>query len=551
MSSPGVPHADLRPPTDLDTERAVLSAFLLDAEFCAQEVGELLEAGHFFDERHRRIFGALRGLLDDREPVDATTVLGWLRQRGLLEAAGQTSYLVELTAAAPTVTNVQSYARRVRDLAMLRDAMKMGREMLVQAAGPVESVEELLDAFARRTNELATAGITRHVLALKDVLREVVDDTEKLSQNARRGLTGVPSGFHRLDDLTNGFQPGELVVVAARPGMGKTGLALNLLVNAASDRRRPTTGLFFSMEMSARQLVTRVWAARARVSTTQIRSGDVSELQWRALYTAVKSLRELPVFLDETSAIAVGELMRKCRQVHAEHGLGLVVVDYLQLMQASGGQKNASREQVISDISRNLKLLARELKIPVIALAQLNRSAEQRDNKRPMMSDLRESGAIEQDADIILFIYREAYYAARQKKKGRGEGDASSRGTEPPLPDVDQNQPHEVELIVAKNRSGRLDTVKLTYIPDFQMFTNQEGDSPPPPDPDELPVREARLGGVEEDFAAPPPAPDPDLAPGSGWGNAPAGRPLPEFEGFQAADYGHLEALDDDSQEPF
>jgi replicative DNA helicase len=542
---------DIPVPQDLEAERSVLGAVLLDAPAAFAELGELLTPDHFYAEQHRVIFRAMRDLQTASEPIDLVTLMGRLRAIGQHETAGGMAYLTEISSAVPTTAHVKAYANLVRQKALMRMAMTFARDVLYSAGEPQDDPERFVDEMARKANELATAGVARKVLTLKEALGPMIQQTEALADGSRRGLTGVPTGFHALDKRTNGLQPGDLLILAARPGMGKTAFALNLLVNAARDRRRPTTGVIFSLEMGAGQLAQRLWSSTSRVPMENIRSGDISKTQWAALYSGLKELISLPIFIDETSSITAAELVRKCRQLKVESGLGLVMIDYLQLMGSTNTSKNTNREQVISEISRNLKAMARELELPVIALSQLNRGVESREDKRPLLSDLRESGAIEQDADIIMFLYREAYY---QQMKGSNAGvklRKSGRDDEPPQPQVviDPSQPAVTELILAKHRSGATGTVELMFHPTFLLFANRDPEGPGTPDESMAPPRDTRISGVEEDFAPPPPAPDRSLSPDDDDPRAPHRGPLPPTPEFRPAHL-DLQPLDDDDDLP-
>lgn len=538
-------------PQDLEAERSVLGAILLDPDMALAEIGDRLKAEDFYSEQHRVIFRAMLDLAGRDEPIDLITVTGRLRLVGHFETAGGAAYLTELTSVVPTTIHAKAYANIVKQKSTLRGIMSFARETLYSATEPQEDIENFIDDMARKANAIATSGVARKVLSLREALEPMIMQAEQLATAGRRGLTGVPTGFHALDKRTNGLQPGDLLILAARPGMGKTAFALNLLVNAARDKRRPTPGVIFSLEMGAGQLAQRLWASSSKVPMENIRSGDISKTQWAALYNSFKDLAELPIFIDETSSIPIGELMRKCRQLKLEHGIGMVMIDYLQLMSGGGSAKNTNREQIISEISRNLKALARELELPVIALSQLNRGVESREDKRPLLSDLRESGAIEQDADIIMFLYRDSYYKAMKgsnagAKVGKGRGGEADAPA--PTVHIDPSAPATTELILGKHRSGATGTVELTFHPLYLLFTNKEGDGPPTPDEPFGAARDTRVAGVEEDFAPPPPAPDPSLRPDSDDPRAPWDGPMPPTPEFRPAHY-NLQPADDDDED--
>lgn len=473
------------PPHDLAAERAVLGAILLKPALMA-ELGTMLEATHFYDPRHRVIYAAINELDSANERVDQILVMRKLHAMGLAEEAGGLAYVGELMGAVPTTVNSREYARIVTERATLRETLAFAERTAHAVGGEIEDVPAFLDTIAREALQLSVRGANSSVVSLGHALKHAFEAAEKRSKSSLKGqITGVPSGFHRLDKLTSGWQPSDLIILAARPGMGKTAFALNMLLNAAQDRRVPTPGVIFSLEMSTIQLATRLWCSNARVPMERLRSGELGVEDWDRLCRSMERLIESPIFIDDTPAISITEMMRKCRQLRHEHRIGVIMVDYLQLMTVAEASKRASREQVISEISRSLKALAKELNVPVIALSQLNRSVESRPDKRPMLSDLRESGAIEQDADIITFLYREAYY---ESMKGGAPGSEGEGNTERRPNDG----PSLTEVIMAKHRSGSTGKVELSFHAPFTLFTNLE-DGPPPPE-DQL----ARPG----DFAA-------------------------------------------------
>ncbi len=564
MSFDASPAEQLPIPWDGKAEAAVLGAFL----FAPGRVGDLiankLTPEDFYSERHRVIFAQLLALSNQQGDIDTLTVASGLEASGRLSKAGGSAYLNELVTNVPTTAHVESHIRIVKQKSQLRHAMNVAREVLFESTQPVEDVDAFVDAFAKRANEVASQSSSSRVVPIRDAIGEVLTRVEALSKKENKGITGVPMGFRDLEDKTGGFQGGDLIILAARPGMGKTAFALNLLYNAAQDNRRRTPGVFFTLEMSAAQLAQRVWSSTSRVPLSNLRHGNLSMAQWDSLYHAVEEIKTAPIFVDETSGITVQELMRKCRQLKHEFGIGMIIIDYLQLMNSAGGGKNTNREQIISEISRNLKALARELNVPVIALSQLNRGVEGREEKRPMLSDLRESGAIEQDADIIIFLYREAYYqalAARKVNKQKKDEEAAA-----PAVEIDPNAPGVTEVILAKHRSGSTGKVEVMFHPPLVLFSNiaRDGD----PDPALAPRGEVRTNVGPTAYKSPPPSPDPNLPPNSA-PNAPAAAPpmpAPELKStgpqsgpppmpgppadpaFEAADYGNS---DDDDDAPF
>lgn len=476
-------------PHDPSAERAVLGSLLLEPR-AMQDVGNGLRPEDFFLESHRAIFRAMLVADDKQTPLDSVLVLKKLRELDLLETAGGGAYLAQLSSAVPTAANVKHYAAIVKEKSVQRDVLTFATKVAQEARGELEDVARFIDDVAQEALGLSTGGVGTKTVHIADALAPAVSLAEKLSsQKNRHAVTGVPTGFHALDKKTAGWQPSDLIILAARPGMGKTAFALNMLVNAAKDRRKKTPGVIFSLEMSKEQLATRLWCAESRVPMEKIRTGDLDDRVWNRLWNGVVSLKELPIFIDDTPALPIAEMMRKCRQLKHEHDIGVVMVDYLQLMTASAVGKNASREQQISEISRNLKALAKELKVPVIALSQLNRGVESRTDKRPMLSDLRESGAIEQDADIITFLYRDDYYE-QMKGVAAGEGglapdDPNAPPTE--MPERSGDGTSLTEVLIAKHRSGPTGKVELNFHAPYTLFTNLTPDGPPPPGEGERP----------------------------------------------------------------
>jgi replicative DNA helicase len=436
------------PPHARDAELAVLGGIMLDPEALERLEGSLLPE-HFYIERHRLIFSAMLELVGKGQPVDALTVKDYLEQRGQLETCGGEPYLTELISAIPTASNVGHYAAIVRDRAVLRELLQVcGRVSQRVYEEPQLDVGEHLDRA--EMDMLAVAENFNRARPSFSRLQGLLEDGYKQLEQRyaeKKAITGVPTGFTDLDEITSGLQRGDLIVIAGRPSMGKTAFAMNLARNAAVEAEEPKAVAVFSLEMSSQQIAMRMLASEARVDMKLLRTGRFSVEDWRKLASAVGALTEAPIYIDDTPAISVLELRSKCRRLKKEHnGLDLVIIDYLQLM--SGRADAERREQEISEITRSLKGLAKELDVPVIALSQLNRSLESRGDKRPMMSDLRESGAIEQDADLIAFIYRDEVY----NKKPDNEGLA--------------------EVIIAKQRNGPTGTVHLTFLHRYTRFEN-------------------------------------------------------------------------------
>jgi replicative DNA helicase len=456
------------PPWDEAAERAVLGAVFFDPQIAVTEIVKSgLLPDHFYREGHRAIMRAILELDEAREGIDNVTVANRMAASGTLQLIESALYLARLGAEVPTVENVGHYARVVREKAILREILAFGQETVQSAVGDVENVGHLVDHIARRAMQISAGGLANSATLLGDILKIIVPKVDALGHQ-KKGLAGTPTGFPSLDKVTAGWQASDLVILAARPAMGKTAFALNLLVNAARDKRKPTAGVVFSLEMSAEQLAMRVWAANARIPVEQMRSGALSKQDWLDLAGVVPDLVALPVFIDDTPQISIPEMLRKCRQLKAEHDIGLIMVDYLQLMKGSSVGRNTSREQEISEISRGLKALAKELNVPVIALSQLNRGVESRKDKRPMLSDLRESGAIEQDADIVMFLHRDDYYRDEDGKQKGGDGPPGPSQQQAPQPLVSKT-----EVIIAKHRSGATTTVHLLFHGRFTLFMDE------------------------------------------------------------------------------
>ena len=434
------------PPQNLEAEQSVLGAILLENEAINQAL-EVLSSEDFYRESHREIFRAMAELSDRSQPVDAITLTDLLKGRGRLEAVGGPAYIAELAAGVPTAANIAHYARIVREKAVLRSLASIATEIASSAYdGPV-SVDEFLDEAEHRVFEISERRIRASFHSMRDLTRDSLKLIERLYER-REMVTGVPTGFIDLDRITAGFQPSDLIVIAGRPSMGKTALALNVAAYAALEADPHVGVAFFSLEMSREQLVLRMLCSEARVDSAKTRAGYLADRDFQRLAEAAVRLSEAPIFVDDSSDITPITLKAKCRRLARDSStnLGLIIVDYLQLMRAS--RPGESREKEIAEISRALKALAKELKVPVIALSQLNRQVESRPDRRPLLADLRESGAIEQDADVIAFIYRDEMYHR------------------------DSKEPGVAEVIVAKQRNGPTDTAKLTYLSQFPRFEN-------------------------------------------------------------------------------
>jgi len=438
--------ANLRkiPPQNLEAESSVLGGILLDNE-AINLVLELLRPEDFYRESHRKVFRAMVELSERSEPVDLITLSDFLKNRGDLDAVGGTAYLAALADFVPTAANIAYYARIVREKSILRSLINTATDIATRGYEEQGNVEEFLDSAEKVIFDISEKKIKAAFVAVGDMIKDTLKTVEKLYER-KEMVTGVSTGYNDLDKLTAGLQPADLIIVAGRPGMGKTAFALNIGANAAF------AGIgvaVFSLEMAKEQLVLRMLCSEARVNSSKVRSGYLGERDFPQLAKAAGRLHEAPIFIDDTPAISVLELRAKARRLVRDRSkkIGLIVVDYLQLMRGMGTANN--REQEISEISRSLKALAKELGVPVMALSQLNRRVEDRNDRRPQMSDLRESGAIEQDADLIMFIYRDEVY---------NKNDDSKKGL--------------AEIIIAKQRNGPIDTVNLTFLNEFTRFEN-------------------------------------------------------------------------------
>ncbi len=410
------------------------------------QIADRVAEQDFYRQEHRLVFRAVSALAERNDPFDAVTVSEWLERNDELDDAGGMSYLASLATDTPSAANIRAYADIVRERAMMRQLITIGARISESAFAPDgRSASELVEDAERQVYEIAERGTrARRIFEpLKDLLSRAVERIDELFHSDSH-ITGVPTGFTKFDDMTGGLQPGDLVIVAGRPSMGKTALCTNIAEHAAITGKVPTA--IFSMEMPSEQLAMRLISNLGRVNQSKIRTGRFADEDWPRISSAVSILSEAPIFIDDSPGLTPTELRARARRLKREHGLGLVIVDYLQLMQVPGTKENRATE--ISEISRGLKGLAKELHVPVIALSQLNRSVEQRNDKRPVMSDLRESGAIEQDADVIVFIYREEVYDKDTRRKGIAD------------------------IIIGKQRNGPIGEVQLTFLGEYTRFEN-------------------------------------------------------------------------------
>lgn len=433
---------DRVPPHNLEAEQAVLGAILLENDALISAV-ELVGPEDFYRAAHQRIFETMVRLSEEAEPIDLITLSTRLKDQGLLEEVGGIGYLTELANSVPTAANVAYYAQIIEEKSLLRKLIRTATQIAGSGYASTEDVRELINDAERQILEISGRR-GEGFIPIRDVLMDVFERVEFL-YNHKGGITGVPSGFPDLDKLTSGFQRSDLIIVAARPSVGKTAFALNIAQNVGV-RARETVAIF-SLEMSAAQLVQRMICAEANVDAGRMRTGHLEGEDWEKLTMAIGSLSEAAIYIDDSPVVTVADIRAKCRRLKQERGLGLIVIDYLQLIHGRGRHSD-NRQQEVSEISRTLKQIARELEVPVVALSQLSRSVEQRQDKRPMMSDLRESGSIEQDADIVAFLYRDDYYNQDSEKK------------------------NIIEIIVAKQRNGPVGTVELVFLKNFNKFVS-------------------------------------------------------------------------------
>jgi len=432
------------PPQNIEVEQSILSAILIENNTLPEAL-EILSEKDFYRETHRKIFAAMVDLFERNEPADLITVTNILKERGQLESVGGASYLAELVDTIPMATNASHYARIIHEKATLRCLIERATSITSRCFEDRGNVEEILDFAERSIFDISEDKVRPAFHSLADIIPDTYKAVEDAYEN-KVLVTGVPTGYSKLDQKTSGLQPGDLVVIAGRPSMGKTALALNIAQNASIQTGIPVG--IFSLEMSKEQLSLRMLSSEARIDSSRMRGGFLSEGDLARINRAAGALYDLPIFIDDSPAISALEIRAKSRRMKMEKGLGLIIVDYLQLMR--GRASTERRDLEISEISRSLKALAKEINIPVVALSQLNRKVEDRSNRRPVLSDLRESGAIEQDADVIMFIYRDEMYNKDEDNPNRGIA----------------------EVNVAKQRNGPVGTVKLTFLEHCTRFVD-------------------------------------------------------------------------------
>ena len=431
------------PPHDIEAEQAILGCMLIDQDATSDAI-EVLKPEDFYRDDHKYIYEAMLNLYTKGEPIDIITVKDELTSMQKFEAVGGIEYLATLPDRAPLVANSDKYIKIVEEKSILRKLIKTATEIEGLGYAQNEEVDNVIDQAEKKIFDIMQNKNQKGYTPIKDVLVETFAELEKL-YNQKQPVTGIATGFTDLDNRTAGLHNSDLILIAARPAMGKSAFALNIATNAAINEKVPVA--IFNLEMSKTQLVNRMLCSEAMVDSNKVRTGKIDEEDWIKLATALGPLSEAPIYIDDTPGISISEIRAKCRKLKLEKNIGLVVIDYLQLIQGSG-KKNSSREQEISEISRSLKIIAKELDVPVIALSQLSRESEKRQDHKPMLSDLRESGAIEQDADLVMFIYRDDYYNQDAEKK------------------------NIAEIILAKHRAGATGTIELLWMGSYTKFAN-------------------------------------------------------------------------------
>ncbi len=441
-------------PNNLEAEQSVLGACFL-SKYALQKAAETLTKESFYDERNGKIFNTLATLAEEKIPIDITTVTSYLQKDNALSEVGGVEYLSEIINFVPTASNVDYYIQTVEESAIIRRLIQTATDIAEEGYKNEESINDLLDNSEKKILNIVKKRKSSEFRLIKDVLDKTQSDLDQLSQH-KGEVTGLSTGWYDLDRVTTGLHSGELIIIAARPGMGKTAFALNLVTHVAMTQEKSVA--LFNMEMPAEQLATRMLASVGQVEGNKLRTGNLMPNDWKRVNEAISQLSPTNIVMDDTPGITIGEIRAKCRRLaSSENGLALIVIDYLQLI--SGGKNyGVNRQQEVSDISRSLKTLALELNIPIIALSQLSRGVESREDKRPLMSDLRESGSIEQDADIVAFLYREDYY----KKGPKEEGDTSIS-----------------EFIIEKHRSGPSTTIELLFKKSTMTFLNYKKEKEP------------------------------------------------------------------------
>ncbi|MDY5059283.1 replicative DNA helicase [Staphylococcus simulans] len=446
-------------PHNNEAEQSVLGAIIIDPQLMGETQGVLLPES-FYRGAHQHIFRAMMHLFEENSEIDVVTLMDQLTSEGTLSEAGGPQYLAELASNVPTTRNIEYYREIVYKLAAKRNLIRVADQIAKDGYDSELELDDILSDAERKILELASTRESEGFKDIRDVLGQVYENAEELDQNSGQ-TPGIPTGYRDLDQMTAGFNRNDLIILAARPSVGKTAFALNIAQKVATHESNYTVGIF-SLEMGADQLATRMICSSGNVDSNRLRTGTMTDEDWNRFTVAVGKLSKTKIFIDDTPGIRITDLRSKCRRLKQEHGLDMIVIDYLQLIMGSGSRMSDNRQQEVSEISRTLKAIARELECPVIALSQLSRGVEQRQDKRPMMSDIRESGSIEQDADIVAFLYRDDYY-------NREDGEEDDDGGMEPVTNDDNG---EIEVIIAKQRNGPTGTVKLHFMKQYNKFTD-------------------------------------------------------------------------------
>lgn len=446
-------------PHNNEAEQSVLGAIIIDPQLMGETQGVLLPES-FYRGAHQHIFRAMMHLFEENSEIDVVTLMDQLTSEGTLSEAGGPQYLAELASNVPTTRNSEYYREIVYKLAAKRNLIRVADQIAKDGYDSELELDDILSDAERKILELASTRESEGFKDIRDVLGQVYENAEELDQNSGQ-TPGIPTGYRDLDQMTAGFNRNDLIILAARPSVGKTAFALNIAQKVATHESNYTVGIF-SLEMGADQLATRMICSSGNVDSNRLRTGTMTDEDWNRFTVAVGKLSKTKIFIDDTPGIRITDLRSKCRRLKQEHGLDMIVIDYLQLIMGSGSRMSDNRQQEVSEISRTLKAIARELECPVIALSQLSRGVEQRQDKRPMMSDIRESGSIEQDADIVAFLYRDDYY-------NREDGEDDEDGGMEPVTNDDNG---EIEVIIAKQRNGPTGTVKLHFMKQYNKFTD-------------------------------------------------------------------------------
>lgn len=435
-------------PNSIETEQALLSSMLAYPDSVQTAVEMALHADHFYVEAHKRLYQVMLGMYEEGRPIDPTSVIGRLNDMQLLGSVGGAAFVLELSEISVSSANTKYYVEVIQDKSYVRNLILTAQKIASESYDTSVDIDDVMDQAEKQLLNVTRTRRSAEFKIAREVVTDVLENIQKMS-STHTSVTGTPTGYRALDKLTNGFQRGDLIILAARPSMGKTAFALNIGLNAAQISKQAV--VLFSLEMPAEQLITRMLSVKSRISGSTLRTGQINtNNEWNALNEAAADLKQAKIFIDDSPTVRVAEIFSKCRKLQTEHQLGLIIIDYIQLISSSSSKNSENRQQEVSEISRNLKALARELNVPVIALSQLSRSVESRADKKPQLSDLRESGALEQDADLVIFLYRQAYYER----------------------DEDRPVTEKTEVLISKHRNGPIGQVDLAFESNINAFYN-------------------------------------------------------------------------------